>query len=245
MTSRPPLLEVDAVDAGYGGAPMLQSVSLQVGHGESVAIIGANGAGKTTLVRTLCALLTPTAGRIRKDGVDITAVPAHRRAAAGIAAVLEGRHLFGELSVAQNLALAQAHGRRVGGQGARFSLEDVIQLFPFLRGRLATPVEVMSGGEQQMVAIARALLLQPDLLVMDEPSTGLAPMVVREIVGVIGTLRAQGMSLLLVEQNAALAAQATERAYVMSLGRIAHAIPAGEWGRVGEDDALLRAYLGG
>ena len=163
--------------------------------------------------------------------------------------VLENRHLFGELTVRNNLELAAVHGKRrlpAGGEARqRFSLEEVIELFPFMRGRLDAPVALLSGGEQQMVAIARALLLHPELLIMDEPSTGLSPKVVRDIVGVMARLREGGMSLLLVEQNVALAAEVSDRAYVMALGRVVHEIKPGEWDGFRSNETLLRAYLGG
>lgn len=224
---------------------MLRGVSLAIERNESVAIVGANGAGKSTLVRAICGLLPIARGRITQDGREIQGLPAYRRTQHGIAVVLENRHLFGELTVRNNLDLAAAHGARRGTLGRRFSLDDVVALFPFIRDRLSASVELLSGGEQQMVAIARALLLGPELLIMDEPSTGLAPKVVRDIVAVMATLREAGMSILLVEQNVALAAETSERAYVMSLGRIVHEIKRGEWAgfRGGED--LLRAYLGG
>jgi branched-chain amino acid transport system ATP-binding protein/nonpolar-amino-acid-transporting ATPase len=162
--------------------------------------------------------------------------------------VLENRHLFGELTVRNNLELAAVHGRRrlPGGRSERrFTLDQVVGLFPFMTARLDAPVALLSGGEQQMVAIARALLLHPELLIMDEPSTGLSPKVVRDIVGVMARLRAEGMSLLLVEQNVALASEVADRAYVMSLGRVVHEIRPGEWAGFRSDEALLRAYLGG
>jgi ABC-type branched-subunit amino acid transport system ATPase component len=244
------VLRVEGIEAGYGGLPVLHGVSIDVERNESVAIIGANGAGKSTLVRAICGLLPVTAGSVLHDGAPLTAVPAHRRARHGIAVVLENRHLFGELTVRNNLELAAMHGkrrlppRRPSGE-RRFSVGDVVELFPFMRDRLEAPVALLSGGEQQMVAIARALLLHPALLIRDEPSTGLSPKVVRDIVGVIARLREGGMSLLLVEQNVALAAEVSDRAYVMALGRVVHQIRPGEWDGFRSNEALLRAYLGG
>jgi branched-chain amino acid transport system ATP-binding protein/nonpolar-amino-acid-transporting ATPase len=244
------VLRVENLEAGYGGLPVLHAVTLGVDRNESVAIIGPNGAGKSTLVRAICGLLPVAAGRVLHDGVPVSDVPAHERTRHGIAVVLENRHLFGELTVRNNLELAAVHGKRrlPAGRGEarrRFSLEEVIELFSFMRGRLDAPVALLSGGEQQMVAIARALLLHPDLLIMDEPSTGLSPKVVRDIVGVMARLREGGMSLLLVEQNVALAAEVSDRAYVMALGRVVHEIKPGEWDGFRNNDALLRAYLGG
>jgi branched-chain amino acid transport system ATP-binding protein/nonpolar-amino-acid-transporting ATPase len=225
---------------------VLRGVSLAIERNESVALIGANGAGKSTLVRALCGLLAVSAGRILHDDKPIHALPSHRRSQHGIAVVLEGRHLFGELTVRNNLELAAAHGApRAARGGRKFSLGEVLELFPFMRARLDAPVELLSGGEQQMVAIARALLLHPELLILDEPSTGLSPKVVRNIVGVMARLREGGMSILLVEQNVALAAESSDRAYVMALGRVVHEIKRGEWDGFRNNERLLKAYLGG
>jgi ABC-type branched-subunit amino acid transport system ATPase component len=238
------ILDVKDLVAGYGGMPVLQRVSLALAPGESVAIVGANGAGKSTLVKTLCGLLRASAGSIIKSGAELADLPPHARVEHGVAVVLEGRHLFGELSVLNNLNIALNQGRR-RQVTKRFELEDAYRLFPFLGARLNAPVELLSGGEQQMVAVARALLLQPDLLIMDEPSTGLAPKVVKEIVHIIDTLRAQGLSILLIEQNAALAAETTDRAYIMSVGKIVHAVKTGEWQDFLNDDQLVKSYFGG
>ena len=239
------MLRVDNIEAGYGGIPVLRGVSLAIERNESVAIIGANGAGKSTLVRAICGLLPLEAGRIVHDEREIQRLPAHSRSQQGIAVVLENRHLFGELSVRNNLTLAAVHSGRRRENGRRFTLDEVLDLFPFMRARLDASVALLSGGEQQMVAIARALLLHPELLIMDEPSTGLSPKVVRDIVGVMARLREGGMSILLVEQNVALAAETSERAYVMSLGRVVHEVRRGEWAGFMSDERLLRAYLGG
>ena len=238
-----PVLDVRSLAAGYGKVPVLREISLSVMSGESVAIIGANGAGKTTLVRTICGLIRASAGTIFKDGVDLTGLAAYDRARHGVAVVLEGRHLFGELSVRNHLTLALTQART--RTAPRFSLEDILQMFPFMPERMSAPVELLSGGEQQMVAIARALLLQPELLILDEPSTGLAPKVAKDIVAVIGALRSRGISLILVEQNAALAASVTDRAYVMSLGRIVHEVAQGQWTQFLGDEKLTRSYLAG
>ena len=239
------MLIIDKLQSGYGGLPVLKSVSMRIERNESVAIIGANGAGKTTLVRTLCGLLPAVAGRIVMDGVEIQDMPAHKRTGFGIAAVLENRHLFGELTVRKNLALAEAHGARRGIGDRHFGFADVLNLFPFLKTRMDAAVELLSGGEQQMVTIARALMLQPELLILDEPSTGLSPKVVKDIVAIMATLRERGMSILLVEQNVVLAAKTSERAYVMSVGNVVHEVNRGEWDSFLCNEALIRAYLGG
>jgi ABC-type branched-subunit amino acid transport system ATPase component len=238
------VLVVDSLSSGYGAVTVLHGVSLTVGDGEAVAIVGANGAGKTTLVRTICGLMHARAGTVCKNGVDVTALPAHRLAQHGLAVVLENRRLFGELTVGQNLLLAEKSGRAAQSGKSPLTRDDVARLFPVIDERRSTPVELLSGGQQQMVAIARALLLQPDLLIMDEPSTGLAPRVVKDILLVMKQLRARGMGLLLVEQNVAIAADITDRGYVMSLGRVVHEIGAGEWPAFLRDERLVKAYLG-
>lgn len=238
------MLAIERIEAGYGGQLVLRGVSLAIARNEAVAIIGPNGAGKSTLVRALCGLLALTGGTIRHDGRPIHALPAHARTQHGVAVVLENRHLFGELSVRDNLRLAAAHGERRDAPNRRFSFDGVVDLFPFMRARLDAQVALLSGGEQQMVAIARALLLHPELLILDEPSTGLSPKVVRDIVGVLGRLREGGMSILLVEQNVALAAEVTDRAYVMSLGQVVHEVSGEQWKNFAADERLLRAYLG-
>lgn len=233
-----------SISAGYGALTVLRDVSLTVGNGEAVALVGANGAGKTTLVRTVCGLLRARGGSIVKNGSDITATPAHDLAQHGLAVVLENRRLFGELSVRENLVLAETIGRKVRGADLRFSWDEVTDLFPVVKERMTSPVELLSGGQQQMVAIARALLLQPDLLIMDEPSTGLAPKVVKDILLVIKALRERGMGLLLIEQNVGIASEITDRAYVMSVGSIVHEIRPGEWQSFLTDERLVKAYLG-
>ncbi len=236
------MLEVAALHAGYGRLTVLRDISFCIGDGEIVALVGANGAGKTTLVRALCGLLTPTAGRIAKDSADVTRLPTHERMRTGIAVVLEHRRLWGELSVGENLRLAEVNARQ-GGK-VNFTLADVIRLFPIIAERQSSAVELLSGGEQQMVAIARALLMQPDLLIMDEPSTGLAPKIVKEILAVIRGLRDQGISLLLVEQNVGIAAEIADRGYVMALGRIVHEIAPLGWRAFLSDERMVKAYLG-
>ncbi len=238
------MLELVSVTAGYGALTILRDVSLKVGDGEAVALVGANGAGKTTLVRTVCGLLRARGGQIVKNGTDITTTRAHDLARHGLAVVLENRRLFGELSVRENLVLAETVGRRARGGQMRFTWDEVTALFPVVKERLDSAVELLSGGQQQMVAIARALLLQPDLLIMDEPSTGLAPKVVKDILLVIKALRERGMGLLLIEQNVGIASEITDRAYVMALGSIVHEIGVGEWQPFLKDERLVKAYLG-
>ena len=239
------MIEVENLEAGYGEVPVLREVSLRLAANETVAVIGANGAGKSTLVGVLCGLVPARAGRIVLGGTDVTRLAAHQRVRRGIGVVLEGRHLFGPMSARQHFTLGTLKARVTQEGEQRFGIDDVLALFPFLRERLDDPVELMSGGEQQMVALGRALLLQPRLLILDEPSTGLSPLVVKQIMGTIGTLRARGMGILLVEQNVALAAEVADRAYVLSVGRVAHEVHKGEWERFLADDRLVNTYLGG
>lgn len=239
------MLRVQGLKAGYGAVPVLHGIDLQIDTGEAVAVVGANGAGKTALVRVLAGLMKVSAGRLEKDGVDIASVPGHRRLEHGIAVVTENRNLFPELSVHDTLRLAERSGRRAPRKEARFSLNEVCELFPLLRERSNNAVGLLSGGQQQMVAIARALLLQPDLLIMDELTTGLAPVIVREILTVLDKLRERGMSILLVEQSIAIASEMTERAYVLSVGRVIHEVPHGGWPAVMADKTLIKAYLHG
>lgn len=239
------MLRVEGLRAGYGAVPVLHGVDLQVGESEAVAVVGANGAGKTALVRSLAGLMKVSAGRIVKNGVDISAVAGHRRLEHGIAVVTENRNLFPELSVGDTLRLAEKSGRRAPRIQARFTVAEVYELFPLMLERRDAAVGLLSGGQQQMVAIARALLLQPDLLIMDELTTGLAPVVVKEILAVLDKLRARGMSILLVEQSIAIASEMTERAYVLSVGRVIHEVERGGWPAVMADKTLIKAYLHG
>lgn len=238
------MLKIKKLKAGYG-VPVLHELDMTIGEGDAVSIVGANGAGKTTIVRCLAGLVTPIAGTIEMDGVDITRVPGHRRSEYGIAVVLENRNLFTELTIMDNLRLAEHAGRRSHHGNARFTMDEVLGLFDVVRERANSRVGLLSGGQQQMVAIARALLLQPKLLVMDELTTGLAPKIVKEILVILNKLRERGMSILLVEQSVAIASEMTERAYVLSVGRVIHEVPQGGWQAMLSDKALIKAYLHG
>lgn len=238
------MMRVEKIDAGYGRIPILHQVSISISANECVAIIGANGAGKSTLVRAICGLLPLSAGDIYLSEKCVTNIAPHDRVTHGIGVVLENRHLFGELTVRANLDLARIKGNQRNVQRP-FTLNDVLELFPFIRDRLDAAVELLSGGEQQMVAIGRALLLQPNLLIMDEPSTGLAPKVLRHIVEAVTELRKRGISILIVEQNVALASEIADRGYVMSLGRVIYEIQEEKWKNIQVDDVLYKAYLGG
>lgn len=217
---------------------------MQMERGESVALVGVNGAGKTTLVRTIMGLNKVTGGRIAKDGKDITALVSHQRPRIGIAALLENRRLFGEMSVRDNLRIAEDIGRTSGRGKSRFDWPTVCKMFPIIEERKHSAVSLLSGGQQQMVAAARALLLQPDFLILDEPSTGLAPKVVKELFEVFNGLRDTGLGILLVEQNIRIASAMTERAYVMSLGRIVLQVSGADWSNFVEDKRSMSIYLG-
>ena len=232
-----PLLELDDVHARYGPVEALRGVSLSVGEGEVVAVLGGNGAGKTTTLRSVSGLVS-TSGAVRFAGERITGAAPERVARAGVAHVPEGRGIFQELSVYENLRLG-AYLRR---QGFAESYERACGLFPFLEGRRQQQAGTLSGGEQQMLAIARALMSKPRLLLLDEPSLGLAPIVVREIFAILGDLNEkEGLAVLVVEQNAKLALRSSSRAYVLEVGRVALEGPSAE---LAEDESVRNSYLG-
>jgi branched-chain amino acid transport system ATP-binding protein len=232
-----PLLELDDVHARYGPVEALHGVSLSVGEGEVVAVLGGNGAGKTTTLRAVSGLVS-TSGDVRFAGERITRAAPERVARAGVAHVPEGRGIFQELSVYENLRLG-AYLRR---KGFAESYERACGLFPFLEARRQQQAGTLSGGEQQMLAIARALMSRPRLLLLDEPSLGLAPIVVREIFGILGDLNEQeGLAVLVVEQNARLALRSSSRAYVLEVGRVALEGPSTE---LAEDESVRNSYLG-
>jgi len=208
-------LEVEGVHTYYGESHVLQGVSLRVDPGEVLAILGRNGMGKTTLIRTIIGFTPPREGRVLYEGTEITRLPPFRMVALGMALVPQGRRVFPSLSVRENLDVARR------GEG-RWSLEQVYALFPRLRDRAGNRANKLSGGEQQMLAIGRALMSNPDLLLMDEPTEGLAPLLVREVGRVITELKRSGLSILLVEQNLALALSVADRVHVLSRGQIVH-----------------------
>ena len=233
-------LVLEGVTIGYGRTDAVHGISLAVGEGEAVCLIGANGAGKTTTLRAISGLLRPRAGRIVFGDADITRWPAHRIAAAGLRQVPEGRQCFAELTVAQNLSLG---AYLVPDRAEIARREDqVLTRFPRLRERLAQTAGSLSGGEQQMLAIGRALMGRPKLLLLDEPSMGLAPLFVEEIFAIIAGLRAEGTTLLLVEQNASAALELCDRAYVLETGRI---VLSGSAPDIAQNPAVAAAYLGG
>ena len=232
------LLEVADVHAHYGSIEALRGVSLTVGEGEVVTMIGSNGAGKSTTLRSISGLTPATAGAITFAGNEITRVPAHEIVKYGIALSPEGRHCFPRMSVRENLDLG-AFRRR--GPEVREDLERVFTLFPRLHERERQKAGTMSGGEQQMLAIGRALMARPKLLMLDEPSMGLAPILVQRIYETIGEINKQGVAILLVEQNANYALDAAKRGYVLETGRIALS---GESAQLRDDPEVQKAYLG-
>lgn len=238
MTSK--LLEVRQLQVAYGGIQAVKGIDLHVAPGELVALIGSNGAGKTTTLKTLAGLLQPSGGELQYDGESLYNVAAHRRVSMGLALVPEGRGVFARLTVAENLLMG-AYSR--GDQpDIAADLARMYELFPRLAERKAQLAGTLSGGEQQMVAMARALMSRPRLLMLDEPSMGLAPLMVQKIFDTIRDIAAQGMSILLVEQNARLALQVAQRGYVMESGAITLA---GASTELLGSEAVRRAYLGG
>jgi branched-chain amino acid transport system ATP-binding protein len=234
------LLDMQNVQVAYGGIQAVKGISLQIAPGELVALIGSNGAGKTTTLKTLAGLLRPVSGEIQYDGNSLKNIAAHQRVAMGIALVPEGRGVFARLTVAENLQMG-AYSRNEKSEIAS-DLVRMYELFPRLAERKDQFAGTLSGGEQQMVAMARALMSRPRLLMLDEPSMGLAPLMVKKIFETISDIAAQGMSILLVEQNAKLALQVAQRGYVMESGAITLS---GEAKELLGSDAVQRAYLGG
>jgi branched-chain amino acid transport system ATP-binding protein len=233
-------LEVKDLVAGYGDVTVLRGVSFSVPADKIVSLLGANGAGKTTSLNAISGLLTDVkGGGISLDGVDITHMPAHERVEAGIAHIPQGRHLFPFMTVRDNLEMGAYARRGHAGRGA--TLEWLFEIFPKLKERLSQYAVSLSGGEQQMCAIARGLMSQPRYLLLDEPSLGLAPIVVRQVMAVIGTIASRGIGVLLVEQNAAQALRLAQYAYVLERARIAIEGPVAE---LAGDDRVRKAYLG-
>jgi branched-chain amino acid transport system ATP-binding protein len=233
------MLEVRELQVAYGAAPALWGVSVELRQRELLCVVGPNGAGKTTLINTLAGVLRARGGRIQFEGRDISSLPAHRFCEAGIALVPEGRRLFGSMSVLENLdigsLLSAAKVRRVQ------SLESVLALFPALKVKLNQAAGELSGGQQQMVAIGRALMARPRLLLLDEPSLGLSPLIVSEMFNAIRRVNAEGTAVLLVEQNVSMALRVADRAYVLEQGRM---VAEGTPDELMKRDEIRRAYLG-
>jgi branched-chain amino acid transport system ATP-binding protein len=233
------LLEIRQLRAAYGEADVLHGIELSVSKCEFVCIIGANTAGKSTILRAISRLVPKSSGMMRFDAVDLIALAAHDIPALGIAHVPEGRQIFPEMTVEENLLLGAFTARKAGDLPAR--IEDVLGLFPRLRERYGQSAGTLSGGEQQMVAVGRALMLRPKLLLLDEPSHGLAPKVVGEMHEAFKTIHERGTSILMVEQNVELALEVASRGYVMEAGRVALTGTAVE---LKANPAVIEAYLG-
>ena len=230
------MLDVEGLRVTYGAVEAVHGISFSVAKGEVVALIGANGAGKTSTLAALSGLIRPSGGSIRLDGRELVGAPPHRIVAAGVVQVPEGREILARMSVEENLLL----GSR--GRGGVAALEPVWERFPILRDRQALPAGTLSGGEQQMLAIGRALLARGRVLLLDEPSLGLAPKMVATIFDVLADLRRQGTTMLIVEQNALRALRLADRAHVMDLGRLTLS---GSGEALLRDQGVVKAYLGG
>ena len=236
------MLEVRNLQSGYGPIPVLRGLDMSVATGKTVAIVGANGAGKTTFLRTISGLLRPSAGLVVLAGDDVTAFPAHALARAGVAHVPEGRKVFKPLDVQTNLELGAYARRERTPASIRSDMEQMFELFPRLRERRTQIAGTLSGGEQQMLAIGRALMGRPRLLLLDEPSLGLAPQIFSDIFRVLRKVRDQGVTIVLVEQNVRLALEQAQTAYVFQGGSIALS---GDSKDVLGSDLVQQAYLGG
>jgi branched-chain amino acid transport system ATP-binding protein len=244
------VLELDDLHAYYGESHVLQGVSLRMERGDVVGILGRNGMGKTTLIRAVIGFMPLRRGRVRFKGDDITHAAPFRHVARGIGLVPQGRRVFPSLSVLENLEVARRAGAPdadpspAGGRARRapaWTLERVLEIFPRLRERGANRANKLSGGEQQMLAIGRALMTNPDLLLMDEPTEGLAPLLVREVGRVIGDLKREGLSILLVEQNLPLALGVADRIHILSRGQIVHSATPAD---LADDHDVQSRYLG-
>ncbi len=233
------LLELKDVSVNYDKVKALKNVSLEVEEGEMVSIVGANGAGKTTTLKTVVGLLRPAAGEIWFDGKRIDGRPTEEIVRHGVAFCMEGRRLFPFMTVLENLQMG-AYSRR--GNGAKQQMERVFELFPDLRGREKQKAGTLSGGQQQMVTIGRSLMSGPRLLMLDEPSLGLAPMVVSEVAKTVSKLNKEGLTVLLVEQNARMALRISDRAYALEVGEVT---VSGDSEKLSQSDYVRRAYLGG
>jgi branched-chain amino acid transport system ATP-binding protein len=233
------MLLLENVSVSYGAISALSTISLEVNQGEVVTLIGANGAGKTTTLRTITGLLSPREGKVLFEGKDITGVPTHKLVARGITMSPEGRGVFANLTVTENLymgAYLQKNRRVINDE-----LYNVFEMFPRLKEREAQKAGTLSGGEQQMLAIGRALMSRPRLLLLDEPSLGLAPLVVHTIFEAVDEIKSKGTTILLVEQNAHAALRHSDRAYVLETGQI---VMSGPSNQIAQDPRVKQAYLG-
>ncbi len=234
------MLEVNDINVYYGAIHAVKGISLTVGDGEIVTLIGSNGAGKTTTLQTISGILTPKTGSIKFDGEELVGVPAHKIVGKGLVQVPEGRHVFSNMSVMENLDMG-AYLRK-DKDGIEKDRKRVFELFPRLYERRSQMAGTLSGGEQQMLAMGRALMSRPKTLLMDEPSMGLAPLLVKEIFSIIRNIHEEGTTVLLVEQNANMALSIADRAYVLETGRI---VLSGTAAEMAASEEVRKAYLGG
>ncbi len=234
------MLEIKNLNVHYGVIHALKGISLTVNEGEIVTLIGANGAGKTTTLRTISGLIKPSSGQVLLDGKDITNAPASDKVELGISQVPEGRRIFPEMTVFENLELG-AFLRKDKAE-IKKDIEQVYELFPILKDRKKQTAGTLSGGEQQMLAMGRALMSRPRILLLDEPSMGLAPLLVREIFNIITDINKSGTTILLVEQNASMALSIADRAYVLENGSI---VMSGSGKELAKSSEIQKAYLGG
>ena len=233
------MLEVKDLEVYYGMIQAIKGISFEVNKGEVIALIGANGAGKTTTLHTITGLLSPKKGSVMFEGKDITKIPAHKIVSMGMAHVPEGRRVFADLSVYENLKLG-AYTRK-DKENLNKDLESIYERFPRLAERKNQSAGTLSGGEQQMIAMGRALMSKPSIILMDEPSMGLSPILVNEIFDIIESISKSGTTVLLVEQNAKKALSIADRAYVLETGKI---VTSGKASELLEDDSIKKAYLG-
>ncbi len=239
-TSSGALLSVQKLEVAYGGIQAVKGIDLEVARGELVCLIGANGAGKTTTLKGICGLQPVASGTIRYDGADVTGRRSFELVRRGLAMVPEGRGVFGALTIEENLAMG-AYARR-DGAGVRADVDRVFALFPRLAERRKQTAGTLSGGEQQMLAMGRALMSKPRLLLLDEPSMGLAPLMVQKVFETVLTVSRDGVTILLIEQNALAALRVADYAYVLESGSLKLE---GDAKKLAEDDAIVQAYLGG
>jgi branched-chain amino acid transport system ATP-binding protein len=234
------LLTAESLEIAYGEIPVCRDITLRVDEGEIVTLLGANGAGKSTTLRAIAGALLPKAGRIHFRGLDVTRLPSHERTLLGMALVPEGRRVFPFLTVRENLELGAFKYRKDGGKVSRL-MDKIFEMFPRLRERAKQNAGTLSGGEQQMLAVGRAMMSEPQLICLDEPSLGLAPLVVRDIFHTIKTINDSGTSVLLVEQNARYALETASRGYVLQTGEV---IATGLCSELRNDVRVRQAYLG-
>lgn len=234
------MLKINDINVFYGAIHAIKGVSLEVNRGEIVTLIGANGAGKSTILRTISGLLKPKSGTIQFEGQEIAGMPAHEIVKTGISQVPEGRRIFAEMTVLENLELGAF--TRKDKDGIKADMDRVFERFPRLKERISQLAGTLSGGEQQMLAMGRALMSRPRLLLLDEPSMGLAPLLIKEIFAIIQDINRTGTTVLLVEQNANMALSIAHRAYVLETGRITLK---GDAKELAASDEVRKAYLGG